>query len=56
VAGAIYCPVQPGDVSPGSMNVDKEEAKEAANGSAEKRKAMLEQLKKTKELRKNMKR
>ena len=55
VAGATYCPVHPGDESPGAMKMgyDEEESKTAPD---DKRKAMLDQLKKTKELRKNMKR
>lgn len=51
MTGVEYAAIQPGDVSPGAMNVDGK-----AETEADKRKALLEQLKATKELRKNMKR
>jgi len=58
MSGVEFAAIQPGDVSPGAMNVDTgnnaEESKEET--AADKRKALMEQLKKTKDLRKNMKR
>ena len=57
MSGVEFAAIQPGDISPGAMNVDNgavEETKEEA--VVDKRKQLMEQLKKTKELRKNMKR
>ncbi len=50
--------MQPGDVSPSGMSICGGDAgeEESKSEAGNKRKAMLEQLKKTKELRKNMKR
>ena len=61
MSGVEYAAIQPGDVSPGAMNVDptNEESKDTEESEStvvDKRKALMEQLKKTKELRKNMKR
>lgn len=59
MSGVEYAAIQPGDVSPGAMNVDvanAEEPKEKEVVVVDKRKQLMEQLKKTKDLRKNMKR
>ena len=60
MTGVEFAAIQPGDISPGAMNVEmnEEPLKEQSNGNdpANKRKQLMEQLKKTKELRKNMKR
>ena len=59
MTGVEFAAIQPGDISPGAMNVEmNEEPLKEANGNdpANKRKQLMEQLKKTKELRKNMKR
>lgn len=51
MAGAMAAPIQDGDQSPCGMEESK-----IAGGDSDKRQQMLAQLKKTKELRKNMKR
>lgn len=58
MTGVEFSAIKPGDVSPGGMKMVKDfEMKESfATEADEKKKAMLDQLKKTKELRKNMKR
>jgi len=67
MAGVEYAAIKPGDLSPGGMNVDMDNADQLAdvvNQSAaaetddpnEKRRKIMANLKKTKELRKNMKR
>ena len=63
MAGVEYAGIQPGDTSPGAMNIDTqatlssaasaEENKDGADGG---RRQVMQQLKATKELRKNMKR
>ena len=72
MSGVEYASIQPGDMSPGVMNVDQTAGQEvaneaAANGDAaaeeekkdapvDRRAQVMQQLKATKELRKNMKR
>lgn len=54
MAGAGYAPIQAGDVSPGGMQIKGSQPDEETK--TDKRTEVLQQLKKTKELRKNMKR
>ena len=68
MSGVEYASIQPGDMSPGVMNVDQTAASEPTNDSAaaeeekkdeapvDRRAQVMQQLKATKELRKNMKR
>jgi len=56
MTGVEYAGIQPGDVSPGAMNVQVPTEQPKEDAAVDKRKQLMEQLKKTKDLRKNMKR
>lgn len=63
MVGVEYAAIQPGDLSPGAMNLDTEvtlsqaaSTEEAKEPLGDRRVQVMQQLKATKELRKNMKR